>query len=156
EAKGLKGKEAEKYRDDRAPQPGQKKPKDSIFLPTPPEKMKALVDPNDTTKPLELRAKSWLHANCSMCHVEAGGGNGGMELEFTTALKGMRVVDIPPLHATFDLKDAKLIAPGEPDRSVLLQRIGTRGKGQMPPLSSNRVDEAGVKLLAEWVKTLKP
>jgi hypothetical protein len=152
--KGLKGKEAEKYRDARNPQPGQRKPKESVFLPTPAEKMKALVDPLDVAKPLEARAKSWLHANCSMCHVEAGGGNARMELEFGTAPNGMRVLDVAPLHATFDLKDAKLIAPGDPDRSVLLKRAGTRGKGQMPPLASNRVDEAGVKLLSEWVQSL--
>ena len=105
---------------------------------------------------MEARAKSWLHANCSMCHVEAGGGNARMELEFGTALNGMRVLDVTPLHATFDLQGAKLIAPGDTDRSVILKRVGTRGKGQMPPLASNKVDESGVKLLAEWVKTLKP
>jgi mono/diheme cytochrome c family protein len=122
----------------------------------PAEKRKALTDPSDATKPLELRAKSWVHANCSMCHVENGGGNARMELEFGTALKGMKVLDVKPMHAAFDLKDPKLIAPGDPDRSVVLKRAGTRGKGQMPPLASNTVDEAGVKLLAEWIKTLKP
>ncbi len=155
-ALGLKGKDADTYREARAPQPGQRKIKDSIFLPTPPEKRKSLTDPTDATKPLELRAKSWIHANCSMCHVENGGGNARMELEFGTALKNMRILDVVPMHATFDLKDPRLIAPSNPDNSVILKRVSTRGKGQMPPLASNKVDEAGVKLLAEWVKSLKP
>jgi mono/diheme cytochrome c family protein len=155
-AKKLMGKEAEDYRKAHEPQPGQRAAKTSIFLPTPPEKLKALTDPTDAAKPLELRAKSWIHANCSFCHVENGGGNARMELEYGTALQNMRVLDVPPMHAAYDLKDPRIIAPGHPERSVLLKRVDSRGKGQMPPLASNKVDDAGVKLLTEWIRSLKP
>jgi len=90
-----------------------------------------------------------------MCHVEAGGGNAQMELEFNTALDKMRLIDVKPIHTTFDLPDAKLVVPGAPERSVLLKRASLRGKDQMPPLSSNRVDETGVALLREWIMSLK-
>jgi mono/diheme cytochrome c family protein len=113
-----------------------------------------LVDPYDPKQDLTRRARSWLHANCSACHVEAGGGNARMELEFATAIDKMRVLREPPLHTTFDLPDARLIAPGHPDRSVIVKRAGTRGPGQMPPLASSRVDEAGVALLREWVAAM--
>jgi hypothetical protein len=69
-------------------------------------------------------------------------------------LDKMRVVDAPPLHQTFGLADAKLVAPGHAGRSVLAHRAGLRGPGQMPPLSSNRVDEAGVALLRAWIDSL--
>ena len=46
------------------------------------------------------------------------GGNAAMELEFGTALDKMRVLDVAPLHHTFDLPDAKLIAPGSPEGSA--------------------------------------
>jgi uncharacterized repeat protein (TIGR03806 family) len=120
-----------------------------------PDAPKRLVDPYDTKQPLELRARSWLHVNCSACHVEAGGGNARMELEFVTALDKMRLVDEKPVHQTFDLPDARLIAPGSPERSVLLHRIGLRGPGQMPPLSTNRTDDPGIALMREWVGSLK-
>jgi hypothetical protein len=67
----------------------------------------------------------------------------------------MRLIDEKPLHNTFDLPDAKLIAPGSPERSVLLHRIGLRGAGQMPPLATNRVDEQGLALIREWVREMK-
>ena len=35
-----------------------------------------------------------------------------MELEFPTAWDKMRLIDAKPVHQTFDLTDAKLIAPG--------------------------------------------
>ena len=120
-----------------------------------PEKYKKLVDPADRKQDLNLRARSYLHANCAQCHVEAGGGNAQMELEFGTALDKMRVVDVKPLHTTFGLPDARLVAPGHPERSVLLHRVATRGKDQMPPLSSNRPDTAGVELLREWIAGMK-
>jgi hypothetical protein len=66
-------------------------------------------------------------------------------------------LDVKPVHQTFGLTDAKLVAPGHPEQSVLVHRVSQRGPntGQMPPLSTSRVDEAGVALLREWVKSLK-
>ncbi|MBY0512697.1 MAG: PQQ-dependent sugar dehydrogenase [Gemmataceae bacterium] len=155
DAKGLKGKVRDAYLKANGPQPGQRDPKTSMLLPRPPEQLKRLVDPYDKTQDLTLRARSWLHANCSSCHVEAGGGNAQMELEFDTALDKMRVLDVKPLHQAFGLPDAKLIAPGSPERSVVLHRLGTRGPGQMPPLASSRVDSEGLELMREWCRSLK-
>jgi len=49
-----------------------------------------------------------------------------------------------------------LVAPGAPDRSVLLHRLSRRGPGQMPPLVTNRVDESAVRLFRDWIAGLKP
>lgn len=154
EAKGLKGAELNRYVAIHSQQPNQRTPKASKLLHQSPAGFKKLVDPYDPSQDLTARAKSWLHTNCSSCHVEAGGGNAAMELEFVTALEKMRILDVPPLHRTFDLPDAKLVAPGHPERSVLLKRIGMRGPHQMPPLSSNRIDERGVALIREWIASL--
>jgi glucose/arabinose dehydrogenase len=123
----------------------------STRLPRRPETYRRLVDPYDRTQDLDARARSWLHANCSQCHVEAGGGNAMMELEFNMPREKMRVVDVKPLHHTFDIPGAKLIAPGHPEKSVLLHRIALRGPGQMPPLASSVVDREAVELLREWI-----
>lgn len=137
------------------PQAGQREPKASPLLHQNPNDFKHLVNPYDPSQDLTLRARSWLHTNCSTCHVEAGGGNAKIDLEFGTALDKMRLIDEKPIHSGFELPDARLIAPGSPERSVLLHRIGLRGAGQMPPLATNRVDEQGVALLREWVLSLK-
>jgi mono/diheme cytochrome c family protein len=154
-AQGLTGKDAEAYAKLHGPQPGQRGVPATKLLPTSPDKLPRMVDPNDPKEDLAARARSWLHVNCSQCHVEAGGGNARMELEFTTALDKMRVVDERPVHATFDLPDARLVAPGSPGRSVLLMRAGLRGPNQMPPLATSRVDEAGLAVLRDWVSSLK-
>jgi glucose/arabinose dehydrogenase len=153
--KDLKGKAADEYAKLHGPQPVQRGVPTTKLLPTSPDKLPRLADPTDPKADLTARAKSWLHANCSQCHVEAGGGNARMELEYQTALDKMHIVDEKPLHAALDLPDARLIAPGSPERSVLLKRSGLRGPNQMPPLSTSRPDEAGLAVLAEWIRGMK-
>jgi uncharacterized repeat protein (TIGR03806 family) len=122
-----------------------------------PTKLPRIVNPYDETEPLEARARSYLHANCSICHMQAGGGNAQMDLEYTASLRRLNAIDAIPLHHKFGLDDARLIAPGHPERSVLLYRIAHRGEGsgQMPQLATNLVDRAAVKLFEAWIRSLK-
>jgi glucose/arabinose dehydrogenase len=119
-------------------------------------KQEKLVNPYDKSADLTERAKSYLHANCSICHIEAGGGNAQMELEYRVALDKMRLIDVAPIHHKFGIAEARLVAPGDPDRSVLLHRVSKRGPGQMPQLATNVVDEEAVAMLREWIASLKP
>lgn len=114
----------------------------------------SLVDPYEPRHELERRARSYLHANCSVCHVEAGGGNARMQLEATTARDRMELIGARPQHDGFGLRDAMLVAPGHPERSVLLHRLSVRGRGQMPPLALNRVDERAVALMRAWIASM--
>jgi uncharacterized repeat protein (TIGR03806 family) len=124
-------------------------------LPKKPDEHRQLVNPYDRKLPLEARARSYLHANCAQCHVEAGGGNAQIDLEIATARDKMRLVGVIPLHDTFGIKDAQLIAPGDPERSILYQRMKRRGPGQMPPLATALVDDEAVSLIYDWIKAMK-
>jgi mono/diheme cytochrome c family protein len=101
-----------------------------------------------------LRARSYLHANCSICHVAAGGGNAAMDLEINAKPDEVRVIDARPVHASFGIEDPRIVAPGDPERSLLLYRVARRGHGQMPPLASSIVDEEAVALLRAWIEQL--
>lgn len=114
-----------------------------------------LVNPYDKTQDITQRARSYLHVNCSSCHVEAGGGNARMELEFHRDVKDMRLVSARPQHVTFDITNAMLVAPGEPRRSVLMQRVSRRGPGQMPPLVSRQIDHDAVELIQSWIASME-
>ncbi len=131
-------------------------PSVSSLLARAPADYERLVDPYDMRQDLAARARSYLHANCSQCHVEAGGGNAQMDLNYTTALEKMKVLNTPPLHHKFGVADARLIAPGDPDRSILLHRMAHRGEGQMPQLATTVVDRQAVELLREWIASLQP
>ncbi len=120
----------------------------------PPTEYPHLVDPYDRELDVAERARSYLHSNCSNCHVPAGGGNAAMDLDFGRPLGELNVVDVLPLHDKFDLSEPRLIAPGAPERSVLLHRMALRGRGQMPQLSTAMIDERAVDLLRTWIISL--
>lgn len=129
-------------------------PADSALLAQAVETLPRLVNPQDPTATLPARARAYLHANCAHCHARNAGGNSLMQLAINVAEKDMDIVNATPLHATFGLAAAKLLAPGRPDQSLIVHRTVLRGPGQMPPVGSMRPDGAGVTLLAQWIASL--
>lgn len=120
----------------------------------PAAELPAYPDPFDAKADINLRARAYLQVNCAMCHVADGGGNSKMELGYGTPLSKAKLVGEEPTHETLGIKNARLVQPGAPERSVLMRRISRRGEYQMPPTSTNRVDAAGVKLMEEWIRQL--
>ena len=116
----------------------------------------ALTPLTDTSAELDKRARSYLHAACSHCHVEAGGGNAQMNLRYHTAPEKMGVFNEAPYHGVLGFSDdARIVVPGHPEKSVMLNRCSRVGPGQMPPLGSQSPDPRAVGLLAEWILSLK-
>ena len=54
------------------------------------------------------------------------------------------------------IANARIIAPGDDARSVLLARMTRRNANMMPPIASNVVDAAGVQLIGAWIDSLTP
>jgi glucose/arabinose dehydrogenase len=131
----------------------------SRLLTRSPENTNRLVDPRDPTADIASRARSYLHSNCGSCHQRSGGGNAMISLLFRDAflehpLAEQRLLGERPMHHTFGFPDACIVAPGDPARSVLYQRIARRGPGQMPQLATNVIDEQGVAVVREWIELL--
>ena len=121
-----------------------------------PEEYSKLVDPYNPKEPLEERARSYLHAACANCHVHTGGGNARIVLDFKTDIDQTYSVGFRPQHDTYGIPDAMLIAPGDPERSILYQRVARSGKGKMPPLVTSQKDEQAAQLLFDWISQMKP
>ena len=114
-----------------------------------------LADPNDEGQPLEARARSYLHANCGHCHSDHGGGAVPLRLQFPTPVAEMQAVDVRPTRGDFALPDARIIKPGDPYASTLYFRMAKFGRDRMPHIGSERPDEAGLQLIAQWIAGLK-
>ncbi len=114
-----------------------------------------MVDPADEAAPLEDRARAYLEVNCAMCHRPNGPANASVDLRMGIPLREMGLVGVAPTQGDFGLLDPMLVSPGEPASSVLLHRIMTLGAGRMPNIGSHVVDEAGVKMLSEWILSLE-
>ena len=77
-------------------------------------------------------------------------------LDYFAASDRMRMIDVLPLHNRFGIDDARLIAAGHPERSVLLHRLQTRGIGQMPPLATTQVDRDAIEVIRQWLAKTVP
>lgn len=119
-----------------------------------PDNLPRLVNPADTRAPLDARARAYLHSNCANCHQPGGPTNVNLDLRHTTAFANMNICDVIPQNGDLDIADARLVAPGAPAQSVLLQRMMRRDALGMPPLGSKRVDEVGAALIGEWISSI--
>ena len=54
----------------------------------------------------------------------------------------------------FNLSDALIVCPGDPNRSVLYYRMAKTGSGHMPHLGSNVIDDRGLASMASWIASL--
>jgi putative heme-binding domain-containing protein len=113
-----------------------------------------LTDPYDERADLDARARAYLQVNCAHCHQYNAGGAATIALESSMPLEKTRTVDARPTQGAFGIDDARIIAPGEPERSVLYYRIAKTGSGRMPRVGSRRVDERATRLIGDWIARL--
>jgi putative heme-binding domain-containing protein len=114
-----------------------------------------IANPSDAAQPVEARARGYLHANCGHCHFEHGGGSVPLRLQFAVRTAQMQAVGVRPTRGDFGLPDACIIKPGEPWASTLYYRMAKFGRDRMPHIGAERPDEAGLKLVEEWITSLR-
>ena len=114
--------------------------------------------PIPTTSPAtsNARARAYLQVNCSHCHQFNAGGTANIALGIEVPLAETKTVGVRPIQGTFNIPGARIIAPGEPERSVLYYRISKLGGGRMPRVGSNQVDERATRLIHDWIAGMRP
>ena len=105
-----------------------------------------------TNRPISIgRARSYLQTNCAHCHQFNAGGTANIALGFEVPLAATQTVGIRPIQGTFGISGARIIAPGDPARSVLYYRMSKLGGGRMPRVGSNQVDERATRMIHDWI-----
>jgi putative heme-binding domain-containing protein len=125
--------------------------KENELTPKPPGK---LTNPYDTAADVNERARSYLHVNCAHCHQFGAGGTADLELRYEIPLDQTKTLEVRPVQGTFDLPGGQILTPGDPYRSVLFYRVSKLGRGRMPHIGSEIVDERGVRVLHDWIRQL--
>ncbi len=123
-------------------------------LPGPVSVLDALSDPADTSLPLELRVRAYLHTNCAQCHRPNGPTPSTMDLRYSTALADTNACDALPLEGSLGIPNARLIAPGNAAASLLVERMQRRDSHGMPPVGSGIVDTLNVGRVSAWIDGL--
>ena len=117
----------------------------------------ALADPYDLRLNVNDRARSWLHTNCSSCHNPVSGtATGAMDYRSSTTLSSMRLCGVNPQNSDLGVAGAKLLVPGNADKSLVWIRLHSEDRTQrMPPVATSRRDQRGSDLIREWISGLR-
>ena len=111
-----------------------------------------LVSITNFAAPLELRVRSYLDSNCSQCH-RPGGVEAFFDARFDTPLERQNLIN-GPIADPLGISGAKIIVPGDTNKSVLFHRISITGGSQMPPLARNLNDTSAIPVIARWIQSL--
>jgi putative heme-binding domain-containing protein len=60
------------------------------------------------------------------------------------------------VQGTFEIAGAHIVSPGDPYRSVLFYRLSKLGRGRMPHIGSEIIDEDGTRLIHDWIRQIPP
>jgi uncharacterized repeat protein (TIGR03806 family) len=107
---------------------------------------------------VEQKARSYLHANCAICH-RPDGEYGELDLRYDVAFKDTKVCGVAPARG--DLQPGNLVLdPGKPENSVTWMRMNIApdpagGKTpRMPQIATYVIDQEGLKVVGDWIKSI--
>ncbi|MGH2667045.1 hypothetical protein [Flavobacterium sp.] len=112
------------------------------------------VNWEDTSKSLELRARSYIDVNCAHCHREGGHCDYvAMRFNFSNTDLSTFGVCMTPL---FSIENGPfVINGGNADRSEMVIRVGSNeGAVMMPIIGRTTVHDEGLQLIKDWINTL--
>jgi mono/diheme cytochrome c family protein len=108
------------------------------------------VDLHDTSATVQDRIRSYLTVNCVQCHQPAGTARGLWDARFATPLADAGIIDGPLVNNSGD-PSQRVLTPGTIETSMVLSRISQLGPGHMPPLATDKLNQAAISLLTTWI-----
>jgi hypothetical protein len=111
---------------------------------------------NDLNAAPELRVRSYLDVHCAGCHQPGGPSRGNFDARFNIPLAASGLVNGPPVAGDIGISGAKLVLPGDLNRSILYQRLKRTDFFRMPPVQYHDQASPILPVIAEWIASLKP
>jgi uncharacterized repeat protein (TIGR03806 family) len=112
-----------------------------------------MVKVDNSSATLETRVRSYLDANCAMCH-RPGGTNAAWDARFDTAMDNQNIIHGTVLN-NLSVSGAQVVVPRDLAKSVMHLRMNsTDNTRQMPPLARNLIDTTAVGVLDQWIDSL--
>jgi hypothetical protein len=90
-----------------------------------------------------------------MCHYPGGPSRGQFDLRFDTPLEKQGLLNGALVAEPLGLTDPRIIVPGNPARSILLERLRCTDGFRMPPLAVHDIPQPILPALEEWIKALR-
>jgi glucose/arabinose dehydrogenase len=111
---------------------------------------------NEPDASAESRVRSYLHANCSVCHQPGGASRGNFDARLSTPLSETGLVGGQPLAGDLGIGGARIVMPGAPDKSLLYQRMKRSDFFRMPPVAYHDEPSPILPVMETWIRSLNP
>ena len=123
-----------------------------------PQTINSVVDYSDTSKDINLRARSYFDINCAHCH-HAGGSANYVDLKFAFSQSsdfinlGVNQAAGIPVPG---VDHGSIVEPQNPANSSLYYMMSSNNPMiKMPRLGRTIVDEEGLAIVEEWINSLE-
>jgi hypothetical protein len=107
---------------------------------------------DDEHAPLQKRARSYLDANCAHCHRPDNPIRAAFDARFDTPLARQGLLDAATVSDSLGLREPRVVACGDPGRSMIFQRMRRDDRFRMPPLATQVHDRAALEVLQAWIR----
>lgn len=109
---------------------------------------------DDSSASLSQRSRSYLDSNCAFCHQAGGTAPVNIDLRHALSLTQTQTLNQLPQAGDLGITDARIIASGDAQRSVLWARMNRTDNNRMPPIASSMPDQEALTLLQQWIDSL--
>lgn len=120
-----------------------------------PAEIVSTVDYSDASKPLDLRFRSYIDANCAHCHREGSHCDyRPMKLAFKETSDPLNIGLCVEPDEFINTALTYIITPSNINRSMMYYRLNTNQENvRMPLLGRTLIHQEGVDLLEEWINS---
>jgi glucose/arabinose dehydrogenase len=104
----------------------------------------------------EQRVRSYFNGNCAVCHQPGGAARGNFDARITTPRPQSGLLHGELAAGDLGIPGARLVTPGDPEKSILYQRLNRTDLFRMPPAQYHNEISPIAPVVAEWIRSLKP
>jgi glucose/arabinose dehydrogenase len=109
---------------------------------------------DDESIPVVDRVRSYLDVNCASCHKPGGASRGYFDARLLTAFEEQNLLTGELMAGDLGVSGAKLVTPGDPEKSVLYLRLARKDGFRMPPGSTSIEDSPVLLLMDKWIREM--
>lgn len=126
-----------------------------------PSTQNTTIDYTDATQPIALRARSYVDINCAHCHNDQG-HCGYRPLRYAYNETFNNATNMGVCVPTQDMQGfpatlAKIVTPGNINKSMMYYRLNTTDESYRMPLHGRTIiHEEGIALIEDWINSLPP
>lgn len=104
--------------------------------------------------PLEARVRIYLHGNCAVRHQPGAASRSLFDARITTPLSEAEIINGRLAAGDLGIPGAKIVVPGEPEKSILYRRLKATDFFRMPPVQYHNEPPPILPILEQWIRSL--